>query len=415
MPYEIMDDIDEVVKPSKSEGILGSASRNLARLGSRAVEQVIGLPGSIESLGRGALNLIDKGMGREPSVSSETLLPTPQNVRDVVKSETEGRLEPQGPYENFGDEVVSDIIPLLLGGVGAARSLGTAGLGNLAKVATQYVGGSERSGDLVKAGTMLALPFMGIPKAKEVAQGLYTTAESLLPQGASTSASQLSPSLSKINKALLTGLAEAPGKKELSSIVGQLQDKIVKGKIGVADLVQSKKDLGAIINAYPEIKGVKGLLPQLQEGIKNTIKGYGSQNKEYVSALTKADEVYHAINTGIKASDFFKKSMSVDMIQKLNPTTIGMLGAAFGAGLQAYKFAGPKGAAAALALSGLYNAGNKLFKSPTLRDIYLDVLKSAVKENAASLIKNVTRFDKAVSREEPEDSESPSGRYVIED
>lgn len=402
MTFKLVKGSGVPTKPYSEESLLGSGARNLARLGSRAVEEAVGLPGTIESVGRGALNLIDKGMGREPSVSSETFLPTPQNIREAVKSDTEGRLEPQGPWEKFADDVISNAVPLFIGGASALRSLITSGLGNLASVATKTITGSELGGDVVKAGTMLAIPLLGIPKSREVADNLYKAAESLLPEGATTSAEGLSPVLTKINKSLTRGLAETPGKKELSSIVAQLEDKIINNKIGVADLVQSKKDLGSIMASY-DIKGIKGLLPGLQDSIKSTLQGYKSQNPEFIKNLNQADEVWHAIKTGVSISDFIKKSISP---KDLNPKTAILLSlGASGA------YIAPKTAALAVAGTGIYNALNNTLRSPTLRNIYLDVLKSAVKQNAVSLTKNVARLNKAIGKEET--PKSSGARYKL--
>jgi hypothetical protein len=282
--------------------------------------------------------------------------------------------------------------------------LGTAGLGNLAKLATQYIGGSERSGDLVKAGTMLAVPFLGVRSSEKIASQLYADAESLLPEGARVSAEALSPNLAKLDKILVRGIKEAPGKKELSSIVGQLQDKISNNSINVADLVQSRRDLGSILASYPEIKGVRGVLPELQSSIRNTLKSYSGKNPEFIKKLSQADEIWSAIHSGIRVGDFLKKNISFD---KLDPKTALILGVSYNVGI-------PKVAAAYAGTKAL-NGVNSLLRSPTLRNIYLDVLKDSFKENTASLIKNVARLDKAVSREEPQSAESSKGRYIIED
>src|SRR5271165_1406288 len=233
-----------IKKPAaQQESIPGGLFRNASRLATRSVETALGLPGDVESLGRGALNLGGRLVAGTNVVSPESFLPTSERVREFGKKLDEPRLaakglspnylEPQGGLENFADEVTKTATGLLLpisgGTVGlttkALRAAGIAGASELAKLGTQYVTGSEAAGDGAKIGTMLATSLIGTPGIKKYMDSLYATSESLIPEGAQATSKLIEPTLMKLEKVLSKGTT-TPTKASVSRVVSDLRGKI---------------------------------------------------------------------------------------------------------------------------------------------------------------------------------------------
>jgi hypothetical protein len=409
MPFKLLKENESSSSNPSEESLLGTGLRNIARLGARAIESTAGLPGTLESAGRGLLNLGSKAITGNPLVSSNTLFPTPENIRELGRPEGSNYLEPQGDIEKFSDEFVSDFIPLLAGGTGLARAATISGLGNVAGVATKRITGSEGAGDLVKAGTMLATSLAGTPKIKQAATNSYKAAEALLPEGAQVEATALKPILEKTTKRLGKGIKEGLGKKELGSIVSQLEDKITSGgKVNVSDLIQTKQELneiiGDIIDKEGRLKGIFGFLPELNSSIKDAIAKYGTTNPEFIKNLNQADALWQGLYHSAPISQFVKKHVNKNILKYAGTAALlgaGKIGIGQAGALAAKGYAGFKA----------FETAEQLLRSPAIRKYYLAALKSAASENAGAFTRAVSKLDQAVGEEESKSS----GRYKLVD
>jgi hypothetical protein len=402
MEFELFEELPTSANKTSNESLLGTGIRNVARLGARAIESTAGLPGTIESAGRGLLNLGSRAITGSPLVSSNTIFPTPENIREIGRPGANGYLEPQGNIEKFGDEFISDFIPLVVGGTGLANAAKISGIGNIAGLATKHITGSEGAGDLVKAGTILGTSLWGTPKLKDVARDAYKKAESLLPEGAQVESASLRPIIDKVEHRLSKGFKEGLGKKELGSLVGQLQDKITSGgKIAVSDLLQSKQELneiiGDIIDKEGRLKGIFGTLPELNNSIKDAISGYSKVNPEFVKNLKQADDMWQGIYHSAPISQWIKKHVNKHILKYAGTAALlgaGKVGVGAAAGLAAKGYVGLKA----------LETTEQLLRSPSIRKHYLAALKAAASENAAVFTRQISKLDQEIGKQESQES-----------
>jgi hypothetical protein len=177
--YEVFD-----LEPEKPETIAGTAVRGIARTGARAVESILGLPGDIIAGARGLITSageslkqsLESKLGQQlpgPTEQPEAVktpfgeipVPTSKLVREKVtepiaeKILPKDYLKPVGKYERLSDRIISDVAPLIVGGVSKLGALTIGGLSNLGSFAAKELGFGGKAQEGIKLGTMLITSF----------------------------------------------------------------------------------------------------------------------------------------------------------------------------------------------------------------------------------------------------------------
>ena len=176
-------------------GAIKTVGRNVARVASRAGEQLLANPFEPASLATG---LGEIGIQAATGVSTplETAyqhIPTQSTFKkynplpDFIK-------EPQNEIEQGIDDFVTTLVSLAGSPFKALRtSAGTAlklaGFGEGAKQLVKFAGGGEGLQETAKVGTMLATSIAGAPRMQEYAGELYDTAKNAVRAPANASKS----------------------------------------------------------------------------------------------------------------------------------------------------------------------------------------------------------------------------------
>jgi hypothetical protein len=398
----------------QQESLLGTGLRNVARLGARAVESAAGLPGNIESLGRGLVNVGSRAITGKEAVSPQTLLPTSQNIRQLGKVPGSNYLEPQGNLEELSDEIVGDLtsflvpIPGVTQGTNIKRAAKLAGLSNLAGFATKKVTGSEGLGDVVKMGSLLVPAFFGLPKARDLMRTAYDDAYKALPQDATVSAKGIKPKLDKISELISHGIS-TPENQELANLITDVESKIQGGVMPLRSADAIKKQLNGMIygGKYGDksaLQGIEKLLPTVTHSLNEAINDYAKTNPSFGAPYQQANELFAAINGGPKIVRWIEKHITPDKaIYSLMASLI-----------KGYGPAGAATTAAVLSLPPALRSGTILLKSPTIRNNLLSALKAAAAEDAAAFARATNKMEREVVRENPEwYSAKPDDLYEI--
>jgi len=187
----------KIIDPGEqTESFLETGLRNVARLGSRAVETAAGLPGDII---KGGYDLLKSGQGASKALQEKlglkglldipgsdlpkelpVTIPGSEEVKGAIgktvgKLLPEGYLEPKGGGEKFLDdfaETMTSFITPIGGTVKATKALKMAGLGSIAKFASEKIGAGPLAQEGIKLGTMLLGGIGGQRAAKKYAATL---------------------------------------------------------------------------------------------------------------------------------------------------------------------------------------------------------------------------------------------------
>lgn len=398
--------------PEPPESLPETIKRNVLRSGSRIGETVLGLPGDVVNLtDKAAKFLAEKISGKpiEEKSAITKILPSSSELQRKAESLSNGYLKPKTDAERLSDEIISDFTSLALP-VKGLKSLGSgrlplltplyASLGaNLSKEGAKNFGLSEGAQDATKLGSLFVLTAFNPKGASRYVDSLYKEAQSLLPANAKAPASGLKSSLDKLEVQLKKG-GTAPYKSPTLTKIQEIRTKIKNGKIPVDELAQFKIDINKARESLylsPDLdKGGRAIAKRNLDSVANIVdeglNEYGKLNPAWEKAYRPANEAYGAIAQSRRASNFINRTF------RQNPSLSSLA-------LAAELFYHPS--AAKTGLHGAVYGGIKSYelfqrikKSPVLRKYYSQVAKSAVKEDSASVIKNLGKLDEELKKEE---------------
>ena len=391
------------------ETFMGELPRRLGQYGTRFLEGFAGAPGEIQSLGSESMKWLSEKFGGPVSeeefarrkevvkgapspLPEEARLPTTEDLRETGKSFLGERFEPKGKVEEAFGETAEDIGSLLfpLGGKVKLLRPALVGLGsNAVKAGVGAVGGGEKAQTYAKLGAMFLSNLLGKGSARKLGKDLYAEAEKALPEGTKVSANKLGKNILKLEQRLAKG-GSNPSKTPVQTKVNEIKAKIKNGKIDISELQEFKRDVNDVSSALYDLpKDVKGRLRSnfnaLRNDLRETINEYGKKNPKFLDSWNKAEEVHSAIAQSKKARNF---------ISKVLKKNIPLSGAS--ALYVAFNFASPL-AKAAVSVAAVTIAGEtaaKIWKSPTIRKHYMNVIKGAMKESSAAVSKNLHKLNK---------------------
>lgn len=408
------------------ETALQAGTRHVTRTAARAAETLAGLPGNIRELAKsGSEWLGDKGrqlIGKEPLTPEQKdairkelepkswdllgrfveAFPTSSGIREGATQKIAGEyLEPQGFGENLSDEFFSDVAGLLTPVKGAkgklkipfARAIGTALFANTSgEIAKAYGLEPDESG-YTKMGSMLLAGFMGRGGARNYANGLYREAVDMIPQNATMNGKALLNQLDSYIATLKKG-GISPQKQPALSLANQMKQKILQtgGDIAIEELPAFRKS----INDY-RFNRQAGLtdsgryfLDRFDDIVNNQLMEYGKQNPSFLKRYRDANTGLTGFKQSNKIADYISKKVDVS---QMKPETLLILGMHVADPSLLAKIGAGAGVAKVAQLM------HRVGKNPVLRQYYLNVLESSLKDNAPAMLRNLEGLDNELARD----------------
>lgn len=393
MPWERIQEEQAESNSGSLTEIGKSIARHPARTAFNIGSRILGTPGDIANL------IPEKDFTGK---LARQVLPTTENIREKGYERSEGFLQPQNKVEQFIDEVVEDAASLLIPGGAATKgakfakpimkgikALGASLGANLIGETTQQVTGNQKAGSLAKMGSLFFLTLMGQPSAIKQIGEMYGKAESLIPEGATVANEGLKKSLQNLEKKITAGRPIGNLSKAEKFAYDELEKvkNLAEGDSSdVRQLWAQKRSLNSDLAgakmfdlSKKEQQGAKKLALPLVSHINETIGQYGKHNPEFYKLFKDAEVGFGAIGQSKFIHNFLEKRL------KYNPVTIGLL----------HLFGGPIGAttAAAVVPYQAIKIGYQIAKSPALRKIYTNTVKSAIKQDAITFNKELEKLD----------------------
>jgi hypothetical protein len=430
-PEEILDFFASKKQPKESR--LANAGRQLGRTGARVAETVLGAPRALGEFGemlvpekllkKGAEKIglkepVEKGIEFAKEHAPYKLFPKSEQIRDINKQLFGKKIEPKNEWEAKADELVSDFAALSIPLPGSQFKLLKPALlalgGNLAKEGIAQVGGTEKQQTYAKLGTILAGSMINPQAAKKLSSSLYEKARNARPLDAKINASKLYDASEKFEKQLLKGDPNAGSKKKSLDLIKDIQKKIKNDEIDIEELEQFKRDINEARSGLYENfktdkvgrKSAKRNLDEVSKFIDNSLREYGKINPQWESFYRPANEVHGAIAQSHKARNFigyWSKKLGMHYLLPLigfGHGGVAGLGSTLGVG--------------AIGGAGLLGAelGAQLFKSPTLRKHYTNLINSALKEDAIAVKENLKKINKEVKKEDQSNKENKAPKPI---
>ena len=421
-PEEVLRFASEQEKKPK-ESLLSNIGRQAGRSTARVVETVAGAPRALgdflESLvpekiiKKGAEKIglkepVEKGMEFAKEYAPYKLFPSSQDIRkNVTKGLFGEKLEPKNEWEAKADEVVSDFAALALPFPGAQFKVIKPALlslgGNVASEIVGKMGGSEKEKTYAKLGTILAGSMINPKAAENLKNDLYKDARAARPADAKVNAGNLSTKSSALEKELMKGDPKAASKTKAVGLLKDLRSKIENKEISVDELEQFKRDINEARSSLYETfktdkvgrKSAKRNLDSVSKLVDSTLSEYGKQNPQWEAFYRPANEVHGAIAQSKKARDVISRVAKKYGHHAILP----ILGLGHYGGATAIE--GVLGSAAIGAAGlGASEIGSRIWKSPTLRKHYTNLVNSALADDVVLIEENLKKLEKALKEEE---------------
>lgn len=399
--------------------------RHLARLTSRGIEQVVGLPGNVRELAKAGKNLVQGQLEKDPfkrflkkkgidlkepdSPAFKALkpvddtigkyinmFPTSQEVKGFSEKITGGYTKPQGKMEEIGDEIFENIVSAALPGQGPRnvyKNIAAPIAGVLGKEAVKYLGAGDKSQFLTQLGLNIVIPLMG-GNAPQYNQELWRDLERNVPNTRANAIAARQRAMDLIHDIEVNGLGSA-GEREVARVAQTFLNNTSNGQMSARQLVGMNRSLNEIAGDPTLMRGSRNLLNQIRDMIQTTGKQFERLEPNFYKSWKTANEVHGAI----KNSDFI--AMGIEKASR--PLVSEGARALFGAAVHGTA----KAAGTLPPLYAIYKGVQiitRMGRSPELMRYYTNVLTNSLRGNIAQVSSNLDKLDKALLKEEEKNS-----------
>lgn len=395
----------------KNKSILSEVGRHAARTGSRIAESALGLPSDILQSAEVGASALEKGgskirekIGLKPLIHEKKPmgLPGSQELKEFSQKIFGDIVTPQSKIESFFDDVASDATVFAFpakGKIPFIRAIGTAISGNIVEEAAEKLGLPEKWQKALKLGTFFLAGFARRGSVKNFWNKQYELADKAVPKGAKLEAFKLDRQLDKLGSELRKGGIKTPSQNFVEKPLRELKKIIRDGEMSVEDAIAAKKKINELRSGlFDEVPGKGGQkyartkINEISKHLDETIEKYGKENPEFLKHYKAANEAYSGFQQSKKVGQWIKKAIPYG---KLGHGALYLLEAIF-------KPAILKGTLPALGALKTGELLTRMFKNPTLRQYYGNLMKDAIKENKAGFLKNIKGMEKEIQEKDPD-------------
>lgn len=399
--------------------------RHVARSVSRGAETLAGLPRDALDLQRnlilkGAEGLAQKELPwlRKALDAGQKMLPAyymsgSQDLKEGANALSRDFLAPQSEGEELADNIVSDAVTLMLPlktkipfWKTFLRSGAISGVGNLVGDEVEKQTGSTEAGEYAKLGTMFLTSLMspkGMQSARQFVGKIYDEARNAISPNAVMPAQKMSRELTGLRTRILAQRTQgtlAPSERFVVDEIDNVLSTVQNGQIPVESAWAAKRSLNEklekLIYESPDRKlraRARNLATGINKELNEVLKDYGSQNPAFGVPFNEAEEAFATMAKSRQVSNFVRKNAKVLGTHSGGAILLEVLtGHPVAAG---YSLAGIGTAAA---INQAATVAIEISKSPALRRHYLNVLKAAAQENAATMNKNLSILQKELDK-----------------
>jgi len=349
---------------------------------------------------------VEKGLEFVKEHAPYKLFPKSEDVKQFNKFLFGEKIEPKNAIEARSDELISDFTALALPLPGSQLKLLKPALlaagGNIASEVVGKLGGGEKEKTYAKLGTFLTGALINPKSAEKLRNTLYEEARSKVPQGATVSSTSLENAINSLESDLRKGGIADSDKVALQKIadiksemqgaqipidsLDRLKVKINEARAGIYKQLEGNK---------PGIKSAKRNLEMVSQTVDKALKLYGKQNPEWEALYRPANEVHGAIAESHKVRNNIGRIAKKYGHHAVLPLFLGHMASAAHT-LEGLATTGVLGTAA---LTGGEIAA-RVWKSKTLRKLYMNTVNAALKDDAIVIEQNLSKLEKELSKEE---------------
>ncbi len=462
---------EQIYENKQPENWWEETVRDVTRIGSRAVETILGISTGrdLRDLGTSLLEnapqdvvlgrLIEETIGTDAwkkSVEAEksgkglySKIPGQRQLQEFSEDITGGYTTPRSKAEEIEDEVTKTLSGLMLGGgtrssvpgasrlqqwaepiVNFGRKLGMSVLGESAKEGLKLYGATPGVQELGKIATLfvsgLTLPRLtGESTPDQYLSNMYRQRDALVPQGTMVSTTGLQHRLENfINNTLRYGEMTPEKRQVLNALTGEngILTNAQTGTRTMHELFQSYRDINrnrsAVMAATdldrPGVRQARRYWGEIANIFNETIEGYlGTISPQALELNRAVNGAWSALNASNNVSNFVLNAAR-GIPLKTGVATL------FGGGIfQPHIAAGALGGAAVAGGSvAATQLAMRFLRNPTLRHYYTQVIQNSMRENLPGTISAIKKLDESYQKElkDPKSTLNyPIGPYKLQE
>lgn len=374
-------------------------AQDIGRLGARAAESVIGLPGDILSTGLGLGSYATGGTIPSYEQVQEKLpisLPTSSQNRFFTKKLTGDYLDPKNQLQSFGDDIISDLASYVVpvgGLIGTGMKVGKAAKlavgGNIAAQAAKMVGFGEGGQAATKIGFHLLSGFPGTRnKLTNEMSASYDKARSAIGNKTIEPTKfyrQLEETLEK------TAGVKTADREFIRDKLMPLAEAINPKSVPVQKLWDEKIKLNQLLADPRTPKQALAPIKRLVGSANETLYSLGKDNPEFVKNFKIGEELHRGLRKSSEINRFFQRNSGImDQFKDIDKAK------------DIWRLFYTVPSAAALKIPGGFTkTAEFIFNSPRARKEYVSILKAAVEDNANVAAKSFAKLNDIVEQESP--------------
>lgn len=445
IPFKFVgaDDFYTSQKPEE-QGVADYLAQTGTQAISRILERIGGLPGDIYKLGKGLLTgqaditselpffpeelkkqreknisessiipLIEKALSLEGGGPSPFSIPGSQEFKESSQDLSKGFTKPQDRFQEAVSEGAETFADLFLTGKGGkfsgsrptlarstARKVGQSIASQGSKELLKSMGYDEKTQDVGKLGTLfltsLTFPALfGERSVQNVYKDFYNQRDRLINPNAKTSANTLISDLNRLENQL--GGIQTEATRPIIQQISEVRELVQNGEISPTQLVDTLRRINTNRAALYNIPhSARNELRRNYNRLYNSVdKAFSEwaelENPQALAAHRSGNEVFGAFSQSRKVSNYIRRiapklsttSPLIYLFKDVLPT------------------AGVSSAIAGATYGGIksFEVMHRINNSPLLQRYYADVISNALKEDSASLIRSVNKFDNEYKKE----------------
>lgn len=396
---KILRDIKDVENYQK-ENKFESAEREIKSYGLRALEGLGGTLGALMNALSGEVYFNDKGEPQE----NVPKWPSTSELREFTKEKTGKKFEPKTSFAKEAHEATTDIGAGAILPGGWISKLITPVAGQGVKALAKHQGATEQTADKIKLAFMMSSTLANLGNAPQMAKNAYHEAVNMIPKGTRMSTKYLQQELNSLKNQPWYKTGVTAEKSPAFTEIERIEKSIQHGSMDIQDAMQIRKDINSArkrLGSFLYEPGVdkasaRQYLDRVDEVLRTNLERYGqAKNPDWLRKYQLANEAYSVTKNSQALQEFIASNA---VTKNLNSQTAKFL---FNLGGAVSMLNAPSYALGALpVMTGAKGIQilNRMYKSPVLRNHYLEVIKAASTQNAGAMNRALQKLDKEAEK-----------------
>lgn len=406
----------ESVDFDDDEQITRDIERAIARMQSRMIERVIGLPGDLKKLGeKGAAAILGTETPEEMGLTS--FLPTSGELQKTSEELSGGYTKPQNAFEQSMDDLAGNTATSFIGPSNTAtvfRTIAVPLAGSLGKEFLKNSGVDEKNASYGSMAMMMAMDLLnsrqtvGGGGVRRFAGALSNLSEQMAPQNVSMNTRSMLQNARALRQRITAG-GSAPSKTAPLSKLDELITSLETGNFSPHEGVRTIRatnetienlggfNLGQSLNPRTK-RTATGYMQDINNVVRDGITEWGQRNNPmFLEVFNRGNEAFAAYAGGNVVKNFLQKNFG-DKIQSDAMKTL------FGLSNVGLKTASMyyfpwQTAVGLMAYEGI-KLVNRIGRSPTLARYYANIVNGAMSGNISKTASNIDALQHKLKKEE---------------